>query len=332
MHYMAQEDRYNRMKYQRTGTSGLMLPVMSLGMWHNFGYGSSYENARQIMLGSFDCGITHFDLANNYGPPAGAAEELVGNILRKDLTAYRDELIISTKAGYEMWPGPYGRHGSKKHLLASVEQSLKRLGTDYVDIFYHHCPDQETPLWETMDALVQIVRSGKALYIGLSNYEPHRLEEAAQILENMGCRCLVHQHRYSMLERSEKKLLPVIKARRMGSIAYCPLAQGLLTDRYLKGIPEDSRAAGNSVFLKQDNITPEYLKLAGNLNQIAQSRGQTLAQMALAYAILDGELTSVILGASRIGQIKDNMKALSNLEFSEEERLEIEKLLINLEK
>lgn len=327
MNYQASENRYEKMKYSYTGNSGLKLPLMSVGLWHNFGNDRPYENAREIVLKSFDHGITHFDLANNYGNPAGSAESVMGRILKEDLKSYRDEIILSTKAGYGMWEGPYGAGGSKKYLVSSLDQSLKRMGVEYVDIFYHHVQDLNTPLEETMDALAGIVRSGKALYIGLSNYSPERLKEAADILERMGNRCLLHQHRYSMLARENKKLLPVIEEKRMGAIAFCPLEQGLLTDKYLHGIPKDSRAAGNSIFLKEDSITPEYLKKAGRLNEMAAQRGQSLAQMALAYALKDGRLTSVILGASRFSQIEENGKALENLDFTAEEMAEIEKVL-----
>lgn len=324
---MNQEKGYESMKYNRTGDSGLLLPAMSFGLWHNFGEDRPYENARDMVLTGFEAGITHFDLANNYGPPAGAAEHTMGKILREELADHRDEIILSTKAGYGMWPGPYGDGGSRKYLMASVDQSLKRLGVDYVDIFYHHRPDPDTPLEETMGALVDIVRQGKALYIGLSNYGPEKLEEAAEILEKMGSRCLIHQHRYSMLDRKNKNLLPVVKKKKMGTIAFCPLEQGLLTDKYLHGIPEDSRAAGRSVFLGSGNITAEYLETAGKLNELAVMRGQTLAQMALAYALKDGELTSVILGASRPQQIRDNIKALEKPEFTPDECNRIEEIL-----
>lgn len=327
MIYTAANDRYETMQYNRTGASGLLLPVMSLGLWHNFGEDRPYETAREIVLKSFDSGITHFDLANNYGNPAGSAERTMGRILKEDLKAYRDEIILSTKAGYGMWDGPYGDGGSKKYLVASLDQSLKRMGVEYVDIFYHHIQDLETPLEETMDALAGLVRAGKALYIGLSNYSPERLKEAADMLEKMGARCLIHQHRYSMLDRTNKKLLPVIKEKKMGAIAFCPLEQGLLTDKYLRGIPEDSRAAGNSIFLQKDSITPEYLEKAGKLNAFAKERGQSLAQMALSYALWDGELTSVILGASRFSQIKENIGALSNLTFTADESAYIEEVL-----
>lgn len=325
--YTANENRYKTMIYNRSGRTGLKLPAMSLGLWHNFGGGSSYENMKDIVLTSFDLGITHFDLANNYGPPAGSAEENFGKMLATDLKPYRDELVISTKAGYDMWEGPYGNFGSKKYLVASLDQSLKRLGVDYVDIFYHHRPDPETPLWETMDALAGIVRSGKALYVALSNYSPERLKEAAAILKEMGAPCLIHQHRYSMLERSNEKLLPVIEEAGMGAIAFCPLAQGLLTDKYLNGIPADSRAAGSSVFLSEKAITPELIGKVSKLNDIAKDRGQSLAQMALVWALKQGRLTSVILGASRSKQVVENVKALDNAEFTEEEMKLIEEIL-----
>ena len=257
MSYTAAENRYETMKYEYTGNSGLKLPVMSLGLWHNFGDDHSYDTSRDIILKGFDNGITYFDLANNYGNPPGSGEKVMGRILKEDLKSYRDEIILSTKAGYGMWDGPYGTGGSKKYLVSSLDQSLKRMGVEYVDIFYHHIQDVKTPLEETMDALAGIVRSGKALYIGLSNYSPERLKEAAELLEKMGTRCLLHQHRYSMLARENKKLLPVIEEKQMGAIAFCPLEQGLLTDKYINGIPKDSRAAGNSVFLKADSITPE---------------------------------------------------------------------------
>lgn len=327
MSYVAAEKRYENMQYQYSGRSGLRLPKMSLGLWHNFGNDHPYDNSRDIVLKSFDKGITHFDLANNYGNPPGSAEKVMGRILREDLSAYRDEIILSTKAGYGMWEGPYGEGGSKKYLVSSLDQSLKRMRMDYVDIFYHHIQDLSTPLEETMDALAQIVRSGKALYIGLSNYSPERLREAADILEGMGIRCLLHQHRYSMLARENKKLLPVIEEKGMGAVAFCPLEQGLLTDKYLQGIPKDSRAAGNSIFLREDSITPDYLEKAEKLNGIARQRGQSLAQMALAYALKDGRLTSVILGASRFSQVEENLKALENLDFTEDEMFAIEQIL-----
>ena len=324
---MNQKTGYETMKYNRTGGSGLLLPAMSFGLWHNFGVDRPYETAREMVLTAFGSGITHFDLANNYGPPAGGAEFTFGKILKEELSAHRDELILSTKAGYGMWPGPYGDGGSRKYLMASLDQSLKRLGVDYVDIFYHHRPDPDTPLEETMGALADIVRQGKALYIGLSNYGPQALEQASEILERLGSRCLIHQHRYSMLDRQNKCLLPVVQKKKIGTIAFCPLEQGLLTDKYLHGIPEDSRAAGRSVFLNSGNITSQYLKTAGALNELAMQRGQSLAQMALAFALKDGELTSVILGASRPGQILENLKALEKLDFSADEINRIEEIL-----
>ncbi len=327
MGYCAADNRYETMKYNRIANSGLQLPAISLGMWHNFGSVNSYDNAKAIALKSFDNGITHFDLANNYGPVPGSAEETIGKLLKEELNGYRDELLISTKAGYEMWAGPYGDGGSRKYLTASLDQSLRRLGLDYVDIFYHHRPDPNTPMEETMETLVSLVKSGKALYIGLSNYNPEQLAKAEAILEQLGAKCLIHQHRYSMLERTRKDLNPVLKQYGTGAIAFCPLAQGLLTDRYLHGIPADSRAAGSSRFLNNSAITPEYLELAGRLNEMAKDRNQTLAQMALAYALKDGELTSVIIGASRVSQVEENLKALNNLEFTGDEMAYIEALL-----
>ena len=325
--YTANENRYDKMIYNRSGNTGLKLPAMSLGLWHNFGSGSNYDNMKDIVLTSFDLGITHFDLANNYGPVAGSAEENFGKMLATDLKPYRDEIIISTKAGYDMWPGPYGNWGSKKYLVASLDQSLKRMGVDYVDIFYHHRMDPETPLWETMDALAGIVRSGKALYVALSNYSPEKLQEAAALLKEMGAPCLIHQHRYSMIERDNEKLLPVIEEAGMGAIAFCPLAQGMLTDKYLNGIPADSRAAGSSVFLNEKSITDDVIGKVAKLNEIAKERGQSLAQMALVWALKQGRLTSVILGASRSKQIVENVAALENVEFTEDEMKRIAEIL-----
>ena len=325
--YLAKEGRYDEMIYNRSGRTGLKLPAMSLGLWHNFGGESNYENMKDIVFTAFDLGITHFDLANNYGPPAGSAEENFGRMLATDLKPYRDELVISTKAGYGMWDGPYGDWGSKKYLVASLDQSLKRLGLDYVDIFYHHRMDPETPLWETMDALAGIVRSGKALYVGLSNYSPEKLKEASEMLREMGVPCLIHQHRYSMLERSNESLIPVIEEAGMGAIAFCPLAQGLLTDKYLHGIPADSRAAGHSRFLNEKAITETLTKKVSALNDIALQRGQSLAQMALVWALRQGRLTSVILGASRSTQVTENVAALKNADFDAEELKKIEEIL-----
>ena len=325
--YIANAERYDKMVYNRSGKSGIKLPALSLGMWHNFGDGSNYENMRDMVLTSFDLGITHFDLANNYGPAPGSAESNFGKILASELSAYRDEMMISTKAGYDMWEGPYGNWGSKKYLVASLDQSLRRMGLDYVDIFYHHRMDPETPLWETMDALAGIVRSGKALYVGLSNYSPEKLKEASALLKEMGVPCLIHQHRYSMLDRANENLMPVIEEAGMGSIAFCPLAQGLLTNKYIHGIPADSRAAGNSVFLNEKAITDDVIGKVTRLNEIAKERGQELSQMALAWALKQGRLTSVIIGASRSKQIVENVAALNNLGFSEEEMRRIEEIL-----
>ena len=318
MNYAAKDTRYDTMVYNRCGAGGLKLPAMSFGLWHNFGYGSTYSNAREMVLGAFDMGITHFDLANNYGPPEGSAEETFGKILQSDLGKYRDELIISTKAGYYMWPGPYGDGGSKKYLTASLDQSLKRMGLDYVDIYYHHRPDKETPLWETMDALAGLVHQGKALYIGLSNYNREELMEAVEILKELKVPCTIHQHHYSMVYRENEKLLPVIEASGMGAIAFCPLEQG---------IPGDSRAAGHSVFLSEKQITPETLEMTSSLNEVAAERGQSLAQMALVWALEAGRLSSVILGASRLAQLEENVAALKNREFTSEEKRRIEEIL-----
>lgn len=327
MSYTANEARYETMTYNRCGKSGLKLSAMSFGLWHNFGYGSTYGNAREMVLGAFDMGITHFDLANNYGPPPGSAEETFGKILHDDLKAYRDELVISTKAGYDMWPGPYGDGGSKKYLTASLDQSLRRMGLDYVDIYYHHRPDTETPMWETMDALAGLVRQGKVLYIGLSNYNPKQLSEASAILKEMKTPCTIHQHHYSMLYRENEKLQPAIEEAGMGSIAFCPLEQGILTGKYLNGIPTDSRAAGHSAFLSEKQITPEVIKKAEKLNEIAIERGQSLAQMALVWALEAGKLTSVILGASRLSQLEENVGALKNQKFTADERKRIDEIL-----
>ena len=321
------EDRYSSMKYNRTGKSGLLLPAMSFGIWHNFGRGSSYENARRLILGCFDMGITHIDAANNYGPPEGSAEEVFGQIMRQDLQPYRDELIISSKAGYVMNNSPYGDGGSKKYLVSSLDASLKRMGLDYVDIFYHHRPDPDTPLWETMDALAGIVRSGKALYIGLSNYNVEQLKEASLMLKSMGVRCLIHQHHYSMLHRETESLIPVMEEEGIGGIAFCPLEQGILTGKYLNGIPDDSRAAGHSQFLSAERITDEQLDKVRKLDEIAKERGQSLAQMALVWALEKGKLTSVILGASKITQIEENVEALKNSDFTQEELERIEAIL-----
>lgn len=328
MTYTANANRYTNMNYHRCGSSGLKLPVMSLGLWHSFGNDSNYENTKEIVLGSFDMGITHFDLANNYGPPPGSAEEMFGRILKKDLQGYRDELIISTKAGYGMWPGPYGDGGSKKYLVASLDQSLKRMGLDYVDIFYHHRPDSETPLEETMEALVSIVKQGKALYIGLSNYNADQLKKASEILKDMGIPCLIHQHKYSMLDRENESLKDVIEEEGMGSIAFSSLAQGLLTNKYINGIPKDSRAAGKSIFLEKEEITEDLINKIKSLNDIANLRGQSLAQMAIVWALQTGNLTSVALGASKLEQMEDNIKSIENMLITEEELEKIDNILI----
>lgn len=324
---MPDKARYESMKYNRCGRSGLLLPALSLGLWHNFGYADSFENQREMLRFAFDSGITYFDLANNYGPPPGSAEENFGRIFKKDFRPYRDELIISTKAGYYMWEGPYGDRGSKKYLIASLDQSLKRMGLEYVDIFYHHRHDPDTPLEETMEALAQAVRQGKTLYVGISNYGPEETKKAADILRQMGVKLLVHQPKYSMLDRRiEDGLLQVLEGEGVGVVVYSPLAQGLLTNRYLDGIPEDSRTM-KSVFLKKENITEEIINKVRKLNEIAGKRGQSMAQMALSWVLRGGKVTSAIIGASRKEQIADNIKALDNLNFSEEELNEIDDIL-----
>jgi len=317
---MASANRYDTMVYNRCGKSGLLLPAVSLGMWHNFGGVDTFENARAMAVCAFDLGLTHFDLANNYGPPPGSAEETFGRILRQDLAPYRDELIISTKAGYRMWPGPYGEWGSRKYLVASLDQSLKRMGLDYVDIFYHHRPDPDTPLEETVSALDHIVRQGKALYAGISSYTPEQTRRAARILRELGAPCLIHQPSYNMFDRwIEEGLLDTLQEEGIGCIVFCPLAQGLLTNRYLEGIPQDSRAAKPHGFLKPRHITAEKLTKVRRLNEMAQARGQTLAQMALAWTLRHPATTSVLVGASRVEQIKDNVGALNMLQFTDEE-------------
>ena len=320
--------RYDEMRYQRCGRSGLKLPVVSLGLWHNVGGVDTYENARAMVRRAFDLGITHFDLANNYGPPPGSAEETFGRILRQDLGAYRDELVISTKAGWGMWPGPYGDFGSRKYLVASLDQSLKRMGLEYVDIYYHHRPDPETPLEETMAALDHIVRCGKALYAGISSYGPDETRRAARMLRELGTPCLIHQPSYNMFDRwIEDGLLDVLEEEGIGCIVFSPLAQGLLTDRYLDGIPEDSRAAKPHGFLRREEVTEERLARIRKLNEIAQGRGQSLAQMALAWNLRRPAITSVLVGASCTRQIDANVAALEKLEFSGEELGMIEGIL-----
>lgn len=326
--YLANDQRYQAMQYRRCGRSGIQLPAISLGLWHNFGGVDVFENGRAMVRRAFDLGITHFDLANNYGPPPGSAETHFGEILRLDLKPYRDELIVSTKAGYDMWPGPYGDWGSRKYLLASLEQSLKRMGLEYVDIFYSHRPDPATPVEETMSALDQAVRSGKALYAGISNYNPSQTAAAATILRELGTPGLIHQPKYSMFERTpEHSLFDTLGENGIGSIAFCPLAQGLLTGRYLEGIPADSRASKPHGFLKRHDIDDRRLMQIEALNQIAVARGQSLAQMALAWVLRGGRVTSALIGASRVEQIEQNVAALSNLTFSMEELARIDAIL-----
>lgn len=325
--YIANEKRYENMKYNRCGKSGLKLSAFSLGLWHNFGSCDNYDNMVDMLTTAFDLGITHFDLANNYGPYPGSAEENFGKILKNVLAPYRDELIISTKAGYDMWEGPYGNWGSRKYLIASLDQSLKRMGLDYVDIFYHHRPDPETPLEETAAALDHIVRSGKALYVGVSNYNPEQTEKLSKIMKSLGTPLLIHQPRYSMFERTiEKGLQDVLEQEGIGSISFCPLAQGILTNKYIHGIPEGSRAT-RSRFLSASNITEEVIEKVVSLNKIAENRGQSLAQMACAWNLRGGKLTSVLLGASRASQIVENVGALNNLDFTADELAEIDKIL-----
>lgn len=325
--YQADTTRYENMSYRRCGQSGLLLPSLSLGLWHNFGSVDSFENYSQIAFTAFDNGITHFDLANNYGPLPGSAEENFGRILKKGLVAYRDELIISTKAGHDMWPGPYGTWGSRKHLMASIDQSLKRMGVEYVDIFYSHRPDPDTPMEETMQALSDIVRQGKALYIGLSKYNPEQTQTALALLKQYGTPCLIHQDRYSLFDRNvENGLLDTIGDNRLGMIAFSPLAQGLLTDRYLNGIPADSRAAKATGFLKQEQVTEEKISQAHRLNAIARQRGQSLAEMAIAWLLKDRRVSSVIIGASSVKQLQNNLKALKSPGFTDEELKEIDSI------
>ena len=326
--YQAAQNRYEGLPYRRCGASGLLLPAVSLGLWHNFGDTAPYENMRALCRTAFDHGITHFDLANNYGPQPGAAEENFGKILRDDLGVYRDELIISTKAGYEMWAGPYGNWGSRKYLLASLDQSLRRMGLDYVDIFYHHRMDPNTPLEETMGALAQAVRSGKALYVGLSNYDGPTLEKATAILDELKVPFVIIQNRYSIFDRTiERNGLKDTAARlNKGIITFSPLAQGLLTDRYLHGIPDDSRVHTDGRFLKEKDITPERIAQIQALNELAAARGQTLAEMALAWLLSHKEITTVLIGASRTEQILDNIKAVENTHFTAEERTAIDKI------
>lgn len=326
--YTAAEDRYDKMIYRRCGKSGIKLPLLSLGLWHNFGDHDDLDTSRAILRTAFDNGITHFDLANNYGPPYGSAERNFGEIFKKDLREYRDELLISTKAGWDMWPGPYGNFGSRKYLIASLDQSLKRMGLDYVDIFYHHRPDPETPLEETMGALDQIVRSGKALYVGISQYSAEDTARAAELLKAQGTPFLIHQPRYNMLDRwVENGLLDTLEERGIGSIVFSPLEQGILTSRYLEGIPADSRAAIEGGYLDKSRITSPLLEKVRKLNEIAEQREQSLAQMAIAWLLKDQRVTSVLVGVSRVEQLEDNLKALAKLNFHAEELKEIEGVL-----
>lgn len=328
--YTADEKRYDSMKYNRCGASGLFLPAVSLGLWHNFGSNGNFDNMEAMCRTAFDKGITHFDLANNYGPVSGAAEENFGRILKNGLGEYRDELVISTKAGYGMWPGPYGDWGSKKYLVASLDQSLKRMGLDYVDIYYHHRPDPGTPIEETARALDGIVRSGKALYVGISNYNKEQTVAIAKLFAEMGTPFIINQRNYSMFDRSIERegLKDYAAAHGIGIITFCPLAQGLLTDRYLRGIPEDSRVRKDGRFLNENSVTEEKLAKVRALNELAAQRGQSLAQMALAWILRDGDITSVLIGASKPSQILDNIGMLRNMEFSEEERKKIDEILM----
>ena len=326
--YKASSVRYEKMSYARCGDSGLMLPRVSLGLWHNFGDTADYGNMKELVFTAFDNGITHFDLANNYGPEPGSAERNFGKILREELGFYRDEILVSTKAGYEMWDGPYGNMGSRKYLLASLDQSLKRMGLDYVDIFYHHRPDPDTPLEETMGALDSAVKSGKALYVGLSNYDGERLKKAAKILNELKCPFIINQNRYSIFDRTIENngLKAAAKELNKGIIAFSPLAQGMLTNRYLNGIPADSRVMTDGRFLKDSALTKERLEQISRLNEIAKSRNQTLAETALAWVLKDGVVTSVLIGASRPSQILDNIKAIENTEFTAKELKKIDEI------
>ncbi len=326
--YIADPSRYDTMPYKRCGRSGLKLPAVSLGFWHNFGGIDRFENSRATARLAFDMGITHFDLANNYGPPYGSAEETFGEIFKKDFTSYRDELIISTKAGWDMWPGPYGDFGSRKYLIASLDQSLKRMGLEYVDIFYHHRPDPETPLEETMGALDQIIRSGKALYVGISSYSAEETRQAASILRGLGTPLLIHQPSYNMFDRwIEAGLLEVLAEEGVGCIVFSPLAQGLLTNRYLDGIPADSRAVRPGSDFRREDVTEEVIKKVRQLNEIAQQRGQSMAQMAIAWVLRRPEITSAVFGASRPQQVQDIVGTLKNLHFSPDELAAIESCL-----
>lgn len=326
--YKANEERYASMMYRRCGRSGILLPAVSLGLWHNFGSVDVFSNFSKIAYTAFDNGITHFDLANNYGPVYGSAEENFGRILKKGLGVYRDELLISTKAGYDMWPGPYGNWGSRKYLMASLDQSLKRMGLDYVDIFYSHRPDPETPIEETMGALADIVRQGKALYVGISNYNAEQTAKALAVLKEHRVPCLIHQARYSMFDRwTESDLLPLLKEEGIGMIAFSPLAQGMLTNKYLHGIPENSRAAKSTGHLQREQVTEDKINKIRLLNDLAAQRNQTLAEMALAWLLKDDRVTSVLIGASSVEQLLDNLKALRNTNFTADEQERIERIL-----
>lgn len=329
MPYNAHGDRYASMRYNRSGKSGLKLPAISLGLWHNFGGVDRYETSRAMVLSAFDMGITHFDLANNYGPPAGSAEETFGQIMQHDLKPYRDEIIVSSKAGYYMWPGPYGEWGSRKYLVSSCDQSLKRMGLDYVDIFYHHRPDPDTPLEETMQALDYIVRSGRALYVGISNYRPERAREAFAILKQLGTPCVIHQPSYNMFDRwiEETGLIDLLGDEGVGCIPFSPLAQGMLTDRYLGGIPDGSRASKPHGFLKPDRVTPEKLAIVRQLQAMAHERGQNTAQLALSWVLRDARITSALIGASSVDQIKEAVGALDAAPLTAEESARIEQIL-----
>ena len=328
MTYLPSPGRYGNMIYNRCGRSGLKLPIISLGLWHNFGGVDSFENARTMVRRAFDLGITHFDLANNYGPPYGSAEETLGSIMKKDFSKLRDEMVISTKAGWDMWPGPYGDWGSRKYLIASLDQSLKRMGLEYVDIFYHHRPDPETPLEETMGALAHAVHSGKAQYVGISAYSPEDTIKAVAILQELGTPCLVHQPQYSMFRRSiENGLLEVIRETSLGCAVFSPLAQGLLTNKYLNGVPEDSRAAKPDTFLSTEDITEEKLAKVRKLNEVAKARGQSLAQMAVAWVLRHSEITAAIIGASKVSQIEEIVAIIQNLELNKTECEKIDRIL-----
>ncbi len=327
--YVANDLRYDKMEYRRVGKSGLKLPILSLGLWHNFGYTASFETARDMLLTSFDLGITHFDIANNYGPPPGSAEECFGKVFAKDLKPYRDEIIVSDKAGYYMWPGPYGEWGSKKSIVASCDQSLKRTGLQYFDIFYHHRPDSDTPLEESMDALAHLVRQGKTLYVGISNYSAEDTIKASSILKEMGVHCLIHQPSYSMFNRDCETtgLFDALADEGMGAITFSSLAQGMLTNKYFNGIPSDSRAASKSVFLSADKVTEEKIERAKKLDEIASARGQSLSQLALVWCLRNETVSSVIIGASRPSQIEENVKIVENLSLTEKELSAIEEIL-----